>query len=34
MMDVELAKRLYPIAYDTAARRLDVPLGQLSALAV
>lgn len=34
IMDVELAKRLYPIAYDTAVRRLDVRLGQLSALAV
>lgn len=34
MMDVELAKRVYPIAYDTAARRLDRRLTQLQTIAV
>lgn len=34
IMDVELAKRLYPIAYDTASRRLETRLGQLDSIAV
>lgn len=34
MMDVELAKGLYPIAYSTAARRLDLRLTQMQAVAV
>ncbi len=34
MMDVELAKTLYPIAYSTVARRLDTRLQQLQASGV
>ena len=34
MMDVELAKTLYPIAYSTVARRLDTRLTQLHAATV